>query len=57
MEVSLADSLKLCQRHNLYAYDAYYLRLAKRNAARLLTLDGKMATVAEKENVQRMELV
>jgi predicted nucleic acid-binding protein len=52
MEVSLSESLELSARHELYAYDAYYLQLAKRSATRLLTLDQRMAQVAEAEKIQ-----
>jgi len=52
MEISLVDALELCDRHGIYAYDAYYLQLAKRSSTTLLTLDRRMADVAETENVQ-----
>lgn len=52
MEVSLVDALDLCDRHGIYAYDAYYLQLTRRHSTTLLTLDRRLAEVAEKENVQ-----
>lgn len=52
MEVSLVDALALCNRHEIYAYDAYYLQLAKRSSLPLLTLDRRMMEVAQKENIQ-----
>jgi len=52
MEVSLPDALDLCNRHGIYAYDAYYLQLAKRSSTTLLTLDQRMVQVAENENIQ-----
>ncbi len=52
MEVSLVEALVLCDRHNIYAYDAYYLQLAKRSSLPLLTLDRRMAEVAQQENIQ-----
>ena len=52
MEVSLPDALELCDRHGIYAYDAYYLHLAKRTSTPLLTLDQKMAEVAAKEKIE-----
>lgn len=52
MEISLLKSLELCNRHDIYAYDAYYLQLAMRSSAPLLTLDQRMAEIAEKENIQ-----
>jgi len=52
MEVSLVDALALCNRHAIYAYDAYYLELAKRSVLPLLTLDRRMVKVAQQENIQ-----
>jgi len=52
MEVSLLDALELCNRHDIYAYDAYYLLLAKRTSLPLLTLDRRMIDVAHQENIQ-----
>lgn len=52
MEVSLGDALALCNQHEIYAYDAYYLQLAKRSSLPLLTLDRRMVEVARQENIQ-----
>ena len=52
MEVSLVDALELCKRHKIYAYDAYYLQLAKRSSLPLLTLDRRMTEVAQQDNIQ-----
>jgi len=52
VEVSLVDTLVLSNRHGIYAYDAYYLQLAKRASLPLLTLDRRMIEVAKKENIQ-----
>lgn len=52
MEVSLVEALELCDRHGIYAYDAYYLQLARRSSTPLLTLDQKMVELAQRENIQ-----
>lgn len=52
MEVSLAEAMELCHRHAIYAYDAYYLQLARKSGLELLTLDRRMIQVARKENIQ-----
>lgn len=52
VEVSLVDALALCNQHEIYAYDAYYLELAKRSSLPLLTLDRRMVEVAQQENIQ-----
>src|SRR5690606_5133158 len=49
--VDLKAALRLSQQHDIYAYDAYYLELASRSNAPLLTLDGRMAEVARKEGI------
>ena len=56
MEVSLIDALALCNRHEIYAYDAYYLQLAKRSSLPLLTLDRRMIEVAHQEDIQVKEI-
>ncbi|MGB0335336.1 MAG: type II toxin-antitoxin system VapC family toxin [Opitutales bacterium] len=50
-EVVHQSALELCDRHKIYAYDAYYMELAKRRSIALLTLDQRMATVAKLENI------
>ena len=52
MEASLVDALKLCHRYDIYAYDAYYLQLAKRSSLALFSLDRRMIEVAQQENIQ-----
>jgi len=56
MDVSLHDAVQLSSRHNIYAYDAYYLELAKRNTSPLLTLDSRMAQVANDEKIKQKEI-
>lgn len=57
VEVTLFDVLELCDCHSIYAYDAYYLQLAKKASIPLLTLDQKMASVAKQENIQIKEIL
>jgi predicted nucleic acid-binding protein len=52
VDSSLEEALELCKRHHIYAYDAYYLQLAKRNSTPLLTLDKKMLAIAKIENIE-----
>lgn len=51
MDVRLHSALSLSHRYGIYAYDAYYLDLARRTSNSLLTLDRRMAKIAEKENI------
>lgn len=55
--VDLKAALKLSKRHDIYAYDAYYLELALKGGMPLLTLDGRMAEVAEKEGITVKEVL
>ena len=55
--VDLKSALKLSKRHDIYAYDAYYLELALKGGMPLLTLDGRMAEVAEKEGITVKEVL
>jgi predicted nucleic acid-binding protein len=45
------STFTLARQHNLTAYDAAYLELAKRRSLPLATLDGALAAAAAKENV------
>lgn len=45
------ETVALSRRHQLSAYDAAYLETAKRRAASIATLDGKLARAAAAEGV------
>jgi len=48
--------LDLAKNTNLYAYDAYFLDVAIRHKAPLLTLDKKLMASARNVNVETMEI-
>jgi len=52
VDVDLRLALKICARNGIYAYDAYYLEVAKRRFRSLMTLDVKMKEVALQEQIQ-----
>jgi len=54
--VDLKAALKLSGRHDIYAYDAYYLDLALKGGMPILTLDGRMAGIADKEGIKVKEI-
>lgn len=54
--VDLKSVLPMVQRHMIYAYDAYMIVCAKSFRIPLLTLDGGMAAVADKEKVKVLEV-
>ena len=50
------NALKISHQVNMYAYDSYFLDCAIRLNAPLLTLDGKLMTVARDLNVITWEV-
>jgi len=50
-EVKLEESLSLCARANLYAYDAYFIACALRLKSPLLSLDTCLLSAAEESGV------
>jgi predicted nucleic acid-binding protein len=46
-EVNLEETLSLCARANLFAYDAYFVACALKLKSPLLTLDNALLSVAE----------
>ena len=46
-EVNLEETLSLCARANLYAYDAYFVACALRLKSPLLSLDNGLLSAAE----------
>ena len=51
----LNDVLKICTRHQIYAYDAYVISCAKDFKLPILTLDKAMISIAGKEHIKIME--
>ena len=52
----LNDVLKICTKHQIYAYDAYVITCAKEFRVPILTLDLAMRSIAEKEKIKVMEV-
>ncbi|MCK9210555.1 MAG: type II toxin-antitoxin system VapC family toxin [Ignavibacteriaceae bacterium] len=55
-DVDLKNSLKISEKHTLYAYDAFFIDCAQRNKMPLLTLDKKLAQAAKEERIEIMEV-
>jgi predicted nucleic acid-binding protein len=51
-EVDIYQALVLAGRFNIYAYDAYYLEVARRLDLPLFTLDVKMQEIAKTLNIK-----
>ena len=56
VEVALADAIRVSDRHDLYAYDAYMLVAARRHQAPLLTLDGGLKEAARESDIDLLEV-
>ncbi len=51
----IAESLKLANRFNIYAYDAYFLQCARKFGLPIITLDKTMRTVASEMSITALE--
>ncbi len=51
VDVDLANSLKIAEKYNIYAYDAYFLECARNFNSPLLTLDNRLGNVAKQMNI------
>jgi predicted nucleic acid-binding protein len=56
IQPDFANALTVAHQVNMYAYDAYFLDCALKLNAPLLTLDGKLMTVAKNLNVITWEV-
>ena len=54
--VDFVEALEIAIKHEIYAYDAYYLAAAKRHRIELLSLDQKMVEVARSEGIKIREI-
>ena len=55
VDVDVQASLELAFEHEIYAYDAYFLRCALELSQPLLTLDSRMQHVAQRLGIQLLE--
>ena len=55
-EVELEESLEIVSEYGIYAYGAYLVRCAIKYKSVLITLDQKLAQVAQKMNVAVVEV-
>jgi predicted nucleic acid-binding protein len=56
-EVELENALAIVAELGIYAYDAYLLRCAMKYQTALITLDRKLAQVAQEMNIEVVEVV
>jgi predicted nucleic acid-binding protein len=53
--VELKESLLIAAKLSIYAYDAYLIRCAQKYEAPLITLDVKLARLAQQEGINVVE--
>jgi predicted nucleic acid-binding protein len=53
--IDVGAALKIATRHNIYAYDAYFLECALNLHCPLLTLDRRMRVIAENLGIHVLE--
>jgi predicted nucleic acid-binding protein len=55
-EVELEDTLEIVSAYQIYAYDAYLIRCSVKYKSAMITLDRKLAQVANEMNVAVIEV-
>ena len=55
VSVDIQKALEIALKHNIYAYDAYFLQCAIKLTCPLLTLDKRMRKIARSLNIDVME--
>jgi len=56
VEVDLERSLGIAHKHNIYAYDAYFIECAKRYKSEIISLDKGLVEIAREEGVKIREV-
>ncbi len=56
VDINLKEAVRLAGKHNIYAYDAYFLQCAVEYNLPLISLDQKMMDLARREGVEVIEV-
>src|SRR5439155_16241681 len=56
LDVSLDEALVIAARHNIYAYDAYFIVCARSQNSSLITLDNGLRTAAQGAGIPVVEV-
>jgi predicted nucleic acid-binding protein len=56
IEVQLERTLVICEKFNIYAYDAYLLQCAEQTNSHLMTLDRNLLSVAQRMGLSTVEV-
>jgi len=57
VDINMKEALNISIKYNIYAYDSYYLEVAKRMQLSLLTLDKKMISIAKEISINVLEVI
>ncbi len=56
VHVNFRDTIDVCFRQSIYAYDAYMIVCARHTRSPLFTLDRRLALIAQEENIKLLEV-
>ncbi len=56
VDADIKDALQIASDFSIYAYDAYYLEIARRFKFNLLSLDKKMKSIASEMGIHILEV-
>jgi len=56
VEINLKDAVRLANKHNIYAYDAYILQCSIEHSVPLISLDQNLMNIAKQEGVEVIEV-
>ena len=55
LKIDISKALDIAVKHNIYAYDAYFLQCSVSLSSPLMTLDVRLKTIAEAMNIKVLE--
>ncbi len=55
-DIDIEDAIKIANKGDIYAYDAYFILCSKKYSAPLLTLDMYLQKIALNNNVKILEV-
>jgi predicted nucleic acid-binding protein len=56
IDINIEDALKIAEKNNIYAYDAYIISCSKKYKIPLLSLDSQLQEIAAKNKVKILEV-
>ncbi len=56
VDIDLNKALEFAYKHNIYAYDAYFIVAAKQYKSKLISLDKKLIDIAKQNKIITIEV-